>query len=238
MRAGQRWGGAPRARSRAARPGPGRAPHSFRPCIALRLSRKCRERAASHRSHPDGWRRRSYFSRCAGWYPGKAAGLGLGPRWEGRVGEHDSPGRVGRGVHAPGWGMGMDCVRARARRTPSFLALGGLARGVVGRARGPCPSGPRLGRLRSRRASAGERPLCASRESGRGEPRRARAGRTAGEGRCPRGTDLARHVHTLLLRCCQVHSRVASCAGVAFSVEYDAGVWWSGHASWSATFFF
>lgn len=71
-------GRGPRARSRAAWPGPGRAHRWLRPRIPLRLSRKCRERAASHQSHPVGWRRRARFSGCACRGPGKAAGLGLG----------------------------------------------------------------------------------------------------------------------------------------------------------------
>lgn len=75
---------------------------------------------------------------------GKAVGLVLGkpPGCGGCVGGHDSQGRLREGCLLWGGAWGYSRVWTCARRTRSFLSLGGLPHGVVGRVRCDCPSGP------------------------------------------------------------------------------------------------
>lgn len=149
---------------------------------------------------------------------GKAVGLVLGkpPGCGGCVGGHDSQGRLREGCLLWGGDIAVYGL-ARGERGPSSHWVASRT-GLWGGRGATAPLAP-AERLRWRSASAGEGLLCVSPQSEWGEPRRAKSGRTEGWGRCPRGTDLACQVHTLLLRYCQVHSRVASCAGLALLLE-------------------
>ena len=137
---------------------------------------------------------------------------------------------VERELHALGWGVGILVCRDPSEANAVLPRAGCPRARGCGEGEGRLLLWPQVERLRWPSASAGARGLLrGSRDAenlggpGLGGPRGGGAARVE--------PTLPSQVHTLLPRCCQVHQRVASGAGVAFFLECGLG-----HASSSATF--